>query len=999
MPDSVSKPGPLVLRIDDAIRLDSGSGAVGISPLEQAYLLLLQRGGDRGIGREEVFVLLWGENDSPATRHRLRQLNYTLKRKAGRPLVVAEAGVVRLASAVRVEWGADPAWEAFPTPSEAFKDHLGEIRDARTRESAREVVRELESARLADAPERMLAALAREDRGPAAWRDGVWALLRTGRIREAEFELRRVFGDRVPAEGLSLARRLAAAASALLETASGGRRVSTPLIGRGSELQRLSDLLSRQAPSILIAGVHGVGRSRLLGHAVATLLAEEGDAVLLNASGHANEREQPFGGLGQLLSDDVLRQAHEELGQPDHEVLSRALPIRFESRGPHPLAIIGGPGSYLRVARAIESLFRQAFGPVDVVLCVDDLDEIDRSTLEVITFLLRDGTARLLGTWCTEEASADNELLFRIQGLNADVVRLGDLDLPSAARFVRVVGTNLPSDQADEIARIAGGRPGRIVDVINALGGSSLPRGAGPSLEVLLRARVRELDATEQRVLLLLSVNRGRLDLATLAHLLDVGILTASGHARTLEEAGLVRFEGEHAVLVPSLLRDFVLRELPGAVLKQTHEEIADALEGIESTDYATLGHHRLASGQPTIAADWFRQAASKAKDRTAYAEAISFLEKSIAAADEYDPELDGDLGRLYAGMGDFESSIHAYERAREGFRGEGPPEKDVALQLGRLGSELEHGEEKGRLYDEVRGVIAEARRLDNPQLVSSALDLWLKIADYGHDRAEVEAARAELIDELGTREFHPHLGLVGARLAYLGDRIMGRRLAQRAYLSSRGDDELRGKALSRLIICLFSQSLFQGRRATLLSLEADRLSQEIGDLNTRFGLLANRVVWFMDCTRWDDAERAIRSSMRFVVGPKAVELQTLTINQAVLRIRKGDVLAARPFLEQVAAWRPSPRESLNSLHDACSLIVALEEGRLGAAEGLFSVLSSLDLTFPFSSDLSLVPLARAKFLRRVGHIDEARGTLREAARSMQSQSDTAIRRLREASI
>ncbi|HSM05956.1 MAG TPA: AAA family ATPase, partial [Longimicrobiales bacterium] len=814
-------------------------------------------------------------------------MNYNLKRKAGGTVVSTDGALVRLSEGVRVEWEADPAWEAFPTPTDAFRDRLGEIRVARTRESAREVVRELESARLADAPEEMLTALARETRGPAAWRDGVWALLRTGRIREAEFELRRVFGSRLPAEGLSLVRRLASEASDLLEVASAGRRVAIPLMGRSEELWRLGDLLVQQARSILVTGVHGVGRSRLLGHAVATLLSEEGDAVLLNAAGHANERDHPFGGLSQLLSDDILRQAHEELGQPDHEVLSRALPLRFESKGPHPLAIIGGPGSYLRVARAIEVLFQQAFGPVDVVLCVDDLDEIDRSTLEVITFLLRDGTARLIGTWCTEDAAADNELLFRIQGLDAQLVRLGDLDLGSAAAFARAAGPDLPANQAEDIARLAGGRPGRIVDLINALGGSGLPRTGGPSLEALLRVRVRELEAPAQRVLLLLSVNRGRLDIGTLAHLLEVGILTASGHARALEEAGLVRIEGGHAVLVPALLRDFVLRELPGAVLQQTHEEIADVLEKIGSEDFAALGHHRLASGNPADAAVWFRKAASKAKDQTAYAEAISFLEKSIAASDEYDPELGGDLGRLYAGMGDFESSIHAYERAREAFGAEGRADKDLGLRLGRLAAELEHGEDKDRLYGEVRAAITSAHALENPELVSRGLDLWLKIADYGHDHRQVQDARASLLRELNRQQFHAHLGLVGARLSYLGDRLLGRRLAQKAYLASKGDDELRGMALSRLIICLFNQSLFDGRRATVLSLEADRLAQEIGDLNTRFGLLANRVVWLMDCARWDAAETAVERSMRFVVGPNTVELQTLTINQAVLHVRR----------------------------------------------------------------------------------------------------------------
>jgi hypothetical protein len=110
---------------------------------------------------------------------------------------------------------------------------------------------------------------------------------------------------------------------------------------------------------------------------VAALLSNQEDTVSLGARGMPFERHTPFGGLGQLLNDDVLVQAFHEIGQPEKEIIRRALPVQFESQDLHTLAHLGGPGSYLRVARALADLFVIAYGRAEVMLLVDDLDLLD----------------------------------------------------------------------------------------------------------------------------------------------------------------------------------------------------------------------------------------------------------------------------------------------------------------------------------------------------------------------------------------------------------------------------------------------------------------------------------------------------------------------------------------------------------------------------------------------------------------------------------------------
>ncbi len=984
MPEVAAEGGaPAVrLRIDQTVELGCQGQLVRVSPLEQAYLLLLEQAGRRGLAREEVLRLLWAVEDTGPARHRLRQLNYNLKRKGGGPVVDTHGSVVRLAEAVSVEWGRIPAWDAFPTPTAEYADRIEEMQAIRERSAARAVVRELETARLSDAPEALLRFLGRGDTAPTAWRDALWALLRTGRIREAEFELQRAFGRDVPPQSLSLGRRLASHASKLLNTAAAGGEISIPLIGRTAESQRLSMLLAQETPSILLTGVHGVGRSRLLGHAVATLLTEDVDLVVLSARGSGNEVDQPFGGLTQLLSEETLPQAHDELGQPDHEVLSRALPLRFQSRGPHHLAQIGGPGSYLRVARALEALFERAFGAAEVILCIDDLDTIDRSTVEVIAFLLRDQAVRLLGTWCTEEPGADTELLLRIQSLRAELVPLGDLEPESAARFAQTVGAELPREDAAEIARVAGGRPGRIVDLVRALGGGGLPRGSGPSLDSLLRARVRELDAPEQEVLLLLALNRGRLSVEALARLLESGILEAAGHARALEESGLVRIDSDDTAVVPRLMRDFISRELPSSVREATHSRIADVLEASGSVDYATIGHHRLASGRPGEAAEWFRKAAGNAQDQTAYAEAIALLEKSIAAADDYDPDLGGDLGRLYFGMGDFQNSIHAYERAREEFARRGQPLEEVRNTIFLRLSSLEAGQPALETMRGFRMEFDRARRLGEPHLIGLALDGWLRAAIYNHDFSELDAARESLLVEVMASRSATAFAEVGARLTHLGHPLLGLQTIRRGYMAVRDRPDLKMRYMSRLILANWATG-YAPVRTRILVEQAEVLARDSGHLEDRLILRSNLGLWHLDAGRYSDAERCLKSAMQILPGPDSVQAHVLETNQAILALRVGDLERAKVWSERLAARPDSPRKSLNALRDAILVLVALENGQLRIAIALGERLRQVDLSFPFASNLAAIPLALAELERRLGRKGKGRELLARAAELM----------------
>ncbi|MDT8342419.1 MAG: AAA family ATPase, partial [Longimicrobiales bacterium] len=943
-----ANPPDLRLRIGANVHLLREGREVPLSPLQQSYLLLVAHGGEEGVGRADLIRLLWGSGEDPATRHRVRQLTYGVGRKAGRSLVEAHGRLLQLADSVAVEWTLEPFGAALPVPTPAYHDHLAEMREVRDRGAERGAVRRLDSARLADLPDEVIQVLREGHRTSGSWRDLLWALLRTGRMREAEYELMRWLGDDLPAEGLPTARRMAAETDQILSLAAAGGDASLPLLGRDEDVRQLGAHLVAGARSILVTGVRGVGRSRILGQAVATLLSNQDDLVILGAAGVAFERHSPFAGLGQLLDDEVLIQAFTELGQPETEVIRRALPVQFVSNESQFLAQLGGPGSYLRVAQAVGELFHKAFGEAEVLLVIDDMENLDRSSLEVVARLPSTCGARILATWCTEGERARTELLFRFQGLEPQVLPLRDLALADAVRLCQAVAPDLGAREAEDIARLSGGRPGRIVELIRALKGSPLLSGPMvPSVDELLRRRLRDLPEVEQQTLVYMAVNGGRMDIPTLGSLLDTPVLETSGHLRSLEEAGLVRLEATRPAVVPGLVSEFVMRELPDATRREIHATLADKLVELqgERVDPGSIGHHLHESGQQREGRAWFRRAGLAAQERTAYAEAITYLERSLVGVDHADPDIAKALGSLHAGMGDFRQSIHWYGKARIGYVDRGDEAGDVEAAILSSQSSLELESDRNRLAGKVTNLYDEARRIGESRLVADAVDLLLTIADYGHDRDLLESAKEKLDFELTTRPGDPWIAMVGTRYTYLGDPDLAYRLARTAYLKLRHMPSARGKALRRLIICLYTQMKPRGMRTQVLLSEAERLALSTGDLYTRYAQLSNRALWSMDCGEWDEAERLFGLAGRFIGGPHSVAARRLSVNRALFELRRGNHRAAERYLNQFDESIPCQQSSLTALHAACHLLIHIEHGRMSDAARMTRKLELIDLS------------------------------------------------------
>ncbi|MFD0277399.1 AAA family ATPase [Kitasatospora sp. NPDC127111] len=217
---------------------------------------------------------------------------------------------------------------------------------------------------------------------------------------------------------------------------TGGRPV-----GREAELERIRRCLERgpgEPPALVLLGEEGVGRTRLL--AAARELAHRGGVRVLSARGWAAERRRPYACLRGLLAPvlEVLR----ALPAPHGRVLSTAVglepgpesavgPLAGAPAGPLPDPLPAPPAGPA-VQTAVQALLTHLGAAGPVLVTVDDVQDCDRPSLEVLCALVRqsaDGPASFLFALRGDTAPA---------GLpaEAEVLRIAPLSARSAAALL-----------------------------------------------------------------------------------------------------------------------------------------------------------------------------------------------------------------------------------------------------------------------------------------------------------------------------------------------------------------------------------------------------------------------------------------------------------------------------------------------------------------------------------------------------------------------------------
>jgi DNA-binding CsgD family transcriptional regulator len=330
--------------------------------------------------------------------------------------------------------------------------------------------------------------------------------------------------------------------SACLAGILGGVESRSVLPGRSEELSRLGDALRSAAAGrpqvVVVEGELGAGKTRLV-QAWQELVRAAGGVAAVGGCVALPAAPLPYGPIGQ-----VLRGLRRGLGVDRFRALTAGAPAELAELLPadsrHRDRVPG------RLPEALLDVLEAASADRPVAVCVEDLHWVDPATADVLRYLARSLTTQrlvLVLDYRPEEMTGRQEL---------------------RAELARLAGPNrllLPPLGLPDLRDLLGSRPDlrRLYDQSggNPYFAAELAAGNVDSVRAVLTARVRGAGPSAVRLLRLVGVAGGSV---------DIGELAAAGFApRALADAlaeaverGLLRRSGDRVEFRYPLLGDLV---------------------------------------------------------------------------------------------------------------------------------------------------------------------------------------------------------------------------------------------------------------------------------------------------------------------------------------------------------------------------------------------------------------------------------------------------------
>jgi DNA-binding CsgD family transcriptional regulator len=398
------------------------------------------------------------------------------------------------------------------------------------------------------------------------------------------------------------------------------------VIGRDAELAAVTQLLNAAGlgpAALLIRGEPGIGKTTIWQAAVAR--AADASYTVVSCRPSSAETDLPYAGLGDLFDgvDDVMK----ALPAPQRRALDVAL-LRVDT-GTSPLEQRAVSAAALHV---LVALARSA----PVLLAIDDLQWLDRPTVNVLRFgLRRIATARVAVLVASRSRCSEDDRLALGEALPpAQVHRLtvGPLDLSNLDQVLRSrLRTAFLGPALRRVHETSGGNPLFAIELArslldpdaNAIPGQPFP--APSSLPELLAARLARISAPTRRVLLAASaLARPTVDLVLTATASDSGTRASLDQAI---DAEVVAVHGNAVRFTHPLLSSVVYAEASDKERRRLHRRLADLVADPEER----ARHLGLSATTPNdhIAAT-LEHAARRAASRGAPDAAAALLEQAI---------------------------------------------------------------------------------------------------------------------------------------------------------------------------------------------------------------------------------------------------------------------------------------------------------------------------------------------------------------------------------
>lgn len=434
------------------------------------------------------------------------------------------------------------------------------------------------------------------------------------------------------------------------------RALCPVLVGREGELIELEDALLATARGegrvVLLAGDAGIGKTRL-----ATEAGERARGLGMTVlSGVCSESAMAMPylplveAMGNYIARANLRTLRSRLGHSAAE-----LGNLFPRLGPAP-ADGGEPGhARLRFFEAMLQLLEVVAGDSGLLLVIEDLHGADPSTLELIDYLARrvEGVGvLLLGTYRAEELGRKHPLVNAIQAWRrnglAQVIELRPLDAREVGSVVEAI---LDEPGRSDVSALLHERSEGNPFVLEELIKEALDRGdifrtdrgwerkelsdfkLPATVRDAILLRLERLGPDQLRMLRAAAVLGDTFQDSALMLVAGQDMPTVQGALRACIEQQLVREDAGGGGVYHfrhSLTRDAVYQDLVSTERQELHRRAADALGAQPDSNPATVAGHLIAAGRAAHAVPLCMEAAARAEEIWAMADAAELYERAL---------------------------------------------------------------------------------------------------------------------------------------------------------------------------------------------------------------------------------------------------------------------------------------------------------------------------------------------------------------------------------